>query len=827
MQSTRMGTGHAAQGSEHCRYYLRGSCRKGLSCNYSHMPADVPICKFFRKGTCFHGDHCWFRHEGETLPIRANQHVTSNSQENNQKGCDGIVEVGPCGILEKNADIESGAKGKLLCDALKENQEPTGVQGKRNNCPQKKAPLACTGLTSNIIKCGMEPQIDVHKMSELMTSLNLKPKSCEEFQDPFNQPKDDLPDKFIALEAVLDKWETCKEEIGFDPDAVNSFSSSTSDTDSEDDEDNEEEEVASELDRHSDEDDDDDAEEEGEETEEEDDEEEEEDHEIKNNRAQFLALTSFFDQIKDYNITGWPAANVIELVIGLNIMETCDESITTIVLHNILNQWKPSSLLWAEFLVGLTEDIGDDSESLAYAITMWLGAYEDGEVHLYFGGLLAGLIQLDGNQQRALAECEAVLTVLPDVLPFVNLELSVEGAIVGMLRVMAHKEVAEFLRQCWLKESKDMSDWMDCFCDTEDCQCINVDWDEAVVSFRVIWDMIEQYDVWDEQKRVEFFQEATAGLWSRDILMVVAEMLFFDDKLKVLDGCKYRETDAEGCAHGSDAEQRANTKMTPKKCLGEHRGKPCHNTSKRYCRNKMCGKCCDASGCTCDVHMNFGDSGEDMDYPSMFMQQFYEVKPCISLFGDDDVERFVNTVGSSAPPKRVMFHREFSVKDEHLSAVFTRCPDLQVLELGDSDSGCGSCITDDVIIELVAACPKLRNIRLSSCVKLTDKSFKRIIETCVDLRALEISGNDKISGRLSAEVLRPLFCPQVAPKLHYLCFADQNVDIGMKGRLCRSRKQMIIDCEETIGDSMAARLVAGFMGDYSDTDFLFDFNLSY
>lgn len=59
-------------------------------------------------------------------------------------------------------------------------------------------------------------------------------------------------------------------------------------------------------------------------------------------------------------------------------------------------------------------------------------------------------------------------------------------------------------------------------------------------------------------------------------------------------------------------------------------------------------------------------------------------------------------------------------------------------------TGDGSSITDAAICELVSYCPKLRKIRLESCVKLTDISFAQILEKCSDLEALEVSKAFKI-----------------------------------------------------------------------------------
>ncbi|KAJ8257190.1 hypothetical protein GJAV_G00182900 [Gymnothorax javanicus] len=48
-----------------CRQYIRGSCRFGPNCVFSHELPVLPqaeICRYFQKGACWYGDRCRYRH---------------------------------------------------------------------------------------------------------------------------------------------------------------------------------------------------------------------------------------------------------------------------------------------------------------------------------------------------------------------------------------------------------------------------------------------------------------------------------------------------------------------------------------------------------------------------------------------------------------------------------------------------------------------------------------------------------------------------------------------------------------------------------------------
>uniref|UniRef100_A0A8C6HGH4 RING-type E3 ubiquitin transferase n=1 Tax=Mus spicilegus TaxID=10103 RepID=A0A8C6HGH4_MUSSI len=48
-----------------CRYFIRGVCKEGDNCRYSHDLSDTPygvVCKYFQRGYCVYGDRCRYEH---------------------------------------------------------------------------------------------------------------------------------------------------------------------------------------------------------------------------------------------------------------------------------------------------------------------------------------------------------------------------------------------------------------------------------------------------------------------------------------------------------------------------------------------------------------------------------------------------------------------------------------------------------------------------------------------------------------------------------------------------------------------------------------------
>lgn len=143
---------------------------------------------------------------------------------------------------------------------------------------------------------------------------------------------------------------------------------------------------------------------------------------------------------------------------------------------------------------------------------------------------------------------------------------------------------------------------------------------------------------------------------------------------------------------------------------------------------------------------------------------------------------------------------------------------LVVLELGSSDSGCGSQLTDTSVQHLAAHCPNLRKLRLESVTRVTDKAMIDIMKKCPLLEELHVSGNDKINGDITDKSIKLLFEDDVLPNLRQICVTDQSaIEHNTVYRLRRRRPKLRIIAGETDSDSMAHSLVLSMMGmDYGD-----------
>ena len=48
-----------------CRYFIKGKCKKGDECTYSHCKQNEKQCQYFQEGSCRFGKDCWFVHGEE------------------------------------------------------------------------------------------------------------------------------------------------------------------------------------------------------------------------------------------------------------------------------------------------------------------------------------------------------------------------------------------------------------------------------------------------------------------------------------------------------------------------------------------------------------------------------------------------------------------------------------------------------------------------------------------------------------------------------------------------------------------------------------------
>ena len=91
-----------------------------------------------------------------------------------------------------------------------------------------------------------------------------------------------------------------------------------------------------------------------------------------------------------------------------------------------------------------------------------------------------------------------------------------------------------------------------------------------------------------------------------------------------------------------------------------------------------------------------------------------------------------------ASARGVTFGREFNVQDADVMDAIDKCEELLVLELGDSDSGNGSSLSNKAVTYIAEHCPQLRKLRLESVTRVSDESVYEVMRKCSDLEELTI-----------------------------------------------------------------------------------------
>ena len=85
------------------------------------------------------------------------------------------------------------------------------------------------------------------------------------------------------------------------------------------------------------------------------------------------------------------------------------------------------------------------------------------------------------------------------------------------------------------------------------------------------------------------------------------------------------------------------------------------------------------------------------------------------------------------------------------------------------------------VIRLAKACPNLAVIRLESCTNLTDAALTGILENARFIQLIEISGNDKVNGKVRGPALEELRQrPEWGHKLVELDLRDQRETKGFR-----------------------------------------------
>ncbi|KAK1227757.1 hypothetical protein PQX77_009228 [Marasmius sp. AFHP31] len=166
---------------------------------------------------------------------------------------------------------------------------------------------------------------------------------------------------------------------------------------------------------------------------------------------------------------------------------------------------------------------------------------------------------------------------------------------------------------------------------------------------------------------------------------------------------------------------------------------------------------------------------------------------------------------------------DFDVKDSHLQAMSSvpgLMNSLQVLFLGDSDTGSGWLLTDIGVQSFLSHATNLVSLSLDACTKLTNETLIYALESCPRLEYLRITGHDKLKGKIDESVFQIMKEREnLGANLKELVLYDQYISTSEAEfkDFSIARKDLIIGTGETLGDGMGANMLAALTGGASLT----------
>ncbi|KAK3733947.1 hypothetical protein QZH41_010767 [Actinostola sp. cb2023] len=528
------------------------------------------------------------------------------------------------------------------------------------------------------------------------------------------------------------------------------------------------------------------------------------DFEEKNDRLQ-----EFSDTLKVYSIKDWSPDDIFKLtttLVDLDIKEYDEyDFITSKVLGDTLRLWKPGSQAVASLFMMMVEKCGVDLTALILTVCNSPNRVHSLEKHIAFTMLEAE--KKDSTKWGTKAVGDLFQQIEEngfniDAIEFFH-STGKETKDAEKLGQLVH----DYLIATGEKDS------FDCRCTTIECEC-PVAADEGVAF--IIFAGLQRKLEWSDEDKVKFFKKATDSLWKPELLAELGDTFGVKEPLKIATPRKLNSH--QTTQDNSKQETKLLTEETQKhqnKSARKCHGKACSNQNKKDCDNMMCGRCCRNSGKACYAHEDPLDVYIPPQYQSSL--KFHNIEPSVYFTNKQKFEEF--TSSNNKQISRVGFDGYFSVMDPDLIKVVDLWGDqLVVLSLGSSDSGCGSHLTDKSIQHLADNCPNLRKLKLESTTGVTDKAMCDIISKCCRLEELDVSGNDKISGKLTDKSLKMLFDDNALPSLKQLCVTDQSEILhDIVYRLRRRRPKLKIIAGETDSDSYAHSMVLSMMGlEYGD-----------
>jgi hypothetical protein len=122
-------------------------------------------------------------------------------------------------------------------------------------------------------------------------------------------------------------------------------------------------------------------------------------------------------------------------------------------------------------------------------------------------------------------------------------------------------------------------------------------------------------------------------------------------------------------------------------------------------------------------------------------------------------------------------------------------------------------LRNQTVIDLAEQCPDLEDVAFEGARSLGDAALAALIENCLEIRAISISGDDRSPGGVKAKGLEEVFSdPECGQELRYLWLVDQHLHDKSVKRFSKMRPNMAIITGSTEGDSNAARIVASMTG---------------
>jgi hypothetical protein len=162
-------------------------------------------------------------------------------------------------------------------------------------------------------------------------------------------------------------------------------------------------------------------------------------------------------------------------------------------------------------------------------------------------------------------------------------------------------------------------------------------------------------------------------------------------------------------------------------------------------------------------------------------------------------------------------HTNHVLCSSHLLAIANAPKDFRArltsFACGNSDSGYGSSLSHAAVATLAKACPALLNITFESSCDLTDATIYVLLKHCPNLHSISISGNNKVTGKITGAIFRKLDKnPGLGKGLKSLGLVDQDLDLKELNALLKTRRRLDIIEGRTMGNGAAARVVASLTG---------------